>query len=412
MDENDLWPRLGLSLVIGMLVGLQRERQKEVLAGIRTFSLVALLGTVCGVLAKEYGGFVLVAGFLSVAVTAAVGNYIDKEKPNQGDGGITTEIALLLVFALGAWLSRGELTPPLVVGATAFVLLYAKQKLHGWTASLQDPDWNVIARFVLVSCVILPILPNHTYGPFDVLNPRETWLMVVVIVGLGLAGFIAQKLFGERTGLIAAGLLGGLISSTATTVSYSRDAKQSKEVSAASVIVLIASTVVYVRLIVEATIAAPQFNALRLPLSIMGATSLVFAAVAYWLGHRGTHERHTSTNPSQFRAAFIFAGLYALISFATAAATHYFGDAGMYTVAALSGLTDLDAITLSASRMVAAGKMAESDAWRVIVVAVASNLLFKSGLLLALGTRKLFLRAGLMLITTAAVGIALIFLLD
>jgi uncharacterized membrane protein (DUF4010 family) len=178
------------------------------------------------------------------------------------------------------------------------------------------------------------------------------------------------------------------------------------------VIVLIASTVVYGRLLTESSIAAPQFGALRLPLAIMGGVSMVFAAIAYWLGHRGAHERHQPSNPSQFRAALVFAGLYALISLATAAGTHYFGDAGMYAVAALSGLTDLDAITLSASRMVAAGKMAESDAWRAIVVAVAANLLFKSGLLLVLGTRKLFLRAGLMLIASAVVGIVLIFVLD
>lgn len=413
MNEHEIWVRLAVSLAIGLLVGMQRERQKEAVAGIRTFALAALLGTVCGAMAKELGALVVLAGFLAMTVTTAAGNFLDRARSHvSGVAGITTEVALLLVYALGVWLATGPMMAAVVVGGTTFVLLAAKTQLHGWTDRLQERDWHIIARFVLVSCVILPILPDETYGPFEVFNPRETWFMVVVIVGLGLAGFVAHKLFGEKGGLLASGLLGGVISSTATTVTASRAAKEREGSDAsAAVVIVLASTVVYVRLAIEATIAAPGFSELRLPLVIMCGVSVVAALVTYLVGRRGEHQRSEPENPSQFRTAFVFAALYAIIAVASAAARHYWGDAGMYAVAGLSGLTDLDAITLATSRAVAAARMPGDDGWRVIVVALMSNLLFKSGVIMVLGTKKLFLRAGLVLVGSAVVGLILVLLL-
>ncbi|MCC6811997.1 MAG: MgtC/SapB family protein [Deltaproteobacteria bacterium] len=411
--DTDIWLRFGVSLSIGILVGMQRERQNEIIAGIRTFALTALVGTLTGYLAKDHGGLALVAGALSVTITVAVGGYLAQEEMKKsGVSGVTTEIAMLTVFMLGAWLASGPLMPAVVVGATVFVLLYAKPQLHGWTRALQDRDWHVIARFILVSCVILPVLPDRTFGPFDVLNPRETWLMVVLIVGLGLVGFVVQKLFGEKTGIVATGLLGGIISSTATTVTYARAAKErGAGYASATLVIMLASTVVYVRLLIEAGVAAPGFSELRVPLLAMGALSLLLCVVAFFLGRRDVHEKHDAENPSQFRTAFVFAGLYALISLASAAANHHLGDAGLYVVAAISGLTDLDAITLSTARLVHGGKLDEVDGWRVIVVAIMSNLLFKSGLVWSLGSMKLFRRAGVMLIGSAVFGLVLVLVL-
>jgi uncharacterized membrane protein (DUF4010 family) len=231
----------------------------------------------------------------------------------------------------------------------------------------------------------------------------------VLIVGLGLAGFVAQKLFGERSGLLAAGLLGGLVSSTATTVSYSRAAKaRSGGWSSAALVIMLASTVVYPRLLVAASIAAPKFSDLRWPFAILGAASLMICGVLFVIGRREAHEPHAAENPTEFRTALLFAGLYALISLATAAARHWFGDAGLFGVAAVSGLTDLDAITLSTCRLVASGKLHEVDGWRMIVIAVVANLSFKSVLVLVLGSRHLFLRAGLAMLATAVLGVVIV----
>jgi uncharacterized membrane protein (DUF4010 family) len=218
MELWDLFQRLGIALGLGLIVGLQRERSGSPLGGFRTFPLVTLLGGLSGLLGGTSGGWVVAAAWLSLAVVIAVGHV---ENP-QEKGGITTEIAMLLMFAVGAYCLSGHVAVATAVGGTVAVLLHLKPQMHSLAKRLADPDFQAIMQFVLITFVFLPILPDKGYGPFDVLNPFKIGLMVVLIVGISLGGYIIYKLLGANAGTLAGGVLGGLISSTATTVSYSR----------------------------------------------------------------------------------------------------------------------------------------------------------------------------------------------
>jgi uncharacterized membrane protein (DUF4010 family) len=318
---------LALALGLGLLVGLQRERGESRLAGIRTFALATVFGALMAVLAGRYGLGTVAVGLLALAALLVVGN-VAKLRAGVVDPGLTTEVALLVMYGVGAYVVVGGSHALAIVasGAVTF-LLYLKPRLHGWVRGLDDDDFAAIMRFALISLVILPILPDRTFGPYDVLNPRSIWWMVVLIVGLGLAGYLAFRWLGQRGGAVAAGLLGGLISSTATSVAYARQSK-----------------------------ANPA-------LARLGSFVVVLAS------------------------------------------------AGLYTVAVLSGLTDMDAITLSTARLVGQGALAPEAGWRVVVVASLANLGFKLAWVSFLGDRGLARRVAGAFAAVGVTGAALLLLL-
>ncbi len=212
---------LAIALGIGLLIGLQRERAAGQVAGIRTFALIALLGTTAGTLADRFGGWLVVAALLGVAAVLAVANRIRMDG-GKADPGATTEMATLLTLLLGAGLSAGHVTESIVIGGGTAFLLQFKAPLHSFVDRIGPDESRAIFRLVLLALVILPVLPNSPVGPYGVLNPFEIWLMVVLIVDISLAAYLSYRLLGPRGGTLAAGVLGGLISSTATTVSQAR----------------------------------------------------------------------------------------------------------------------------------------------------------------------------------------------
>jgi uncharacterized membrane protein (DUF4010 family) len=252
-------------------------------------------------------------------------------------------------------------------------------------------------QFVLISMVILPVLPNRTFGPYEVLNPQQIWWMVVLIVGIGLGGYIAYKILGHAAGTALAGLLGGTISSTATTVSYARRSRDSPAATGSAVVViLIASTVVFGRVLVEIAVVAPSaLSTMAPPLAVvMGALALL--CLVLWLSWRGDRGAMPEQgNPSNLRSAIVFAFLYALVLLAVAAVKELFGQDALYGVSVLSGLTDMDAITLSTSRLVQQGRLEAATGWRLILVASMSNLVFKGVVAAFLGRRELAVRIAL-----------------
>ena len=257
------------------------------------------------------------------------------------------------------------------------------------------------------------VLPDRTYGPLNVLNPYNTWLMVVLVVGISLGGYVAFKVFGGSAGTVLSGILGGAISSTATTVTYARRASgQRNHAAAAALVIVLASTVVYVRLMIEVGVVAPKFlPTAAVPLGIMMATAVILAILLWFRAGRDGDELPDPGNPTQIRSALVFAALYALVLLAVAAAQRYFGSSGIYVVAAISGLTDNDAITLSTSRLVEQQKLAPQTGWRAIVIAVIANILFKSGIVAALGGMRLFVLVGALMGAQVLVGLTLLFLL-
>lgn len=389
MELATLFEKLGIALGLGLLVGLQRERVESQLAGFRTFPLVTLLGTVTGFLAQEWGGWVLAAAFLGLTGLVAAGNVMlsHTEAPDPGQ---TTEVALLLMFAVGAFLVFGPVEVAVALGGGTAVLLYLKPQLQSLAGRIGDRDFRAIIQFVLVSLVILPVLPDRTFGPFQVLNPRQIWWMVVLIVAISLGGYLAYKLAGQRTGTALAGVLGGLVSSTATTVSYARKSEQGFAPGPAAVVILLASTVVYGRILVEIGVVAPgSFTAMAPPLAAMLALALALAAVLWWVGHDDEAEIPEPENPTELRSALVFGFLYAAVLLAVAAAKEHWAGAGLWVVSVLSGLTDVDAITLSTSRLIEEGRLEAGLGWRLILVASLSNLVFKGGVVMVLGTRAL-----------------------
>lgn len=401
MDPYLLFKQLGLSLLLGLLVGLQREHVATRLAGVRTFPLITILGTVAAVLGREFGGWVIAAGFLTVAASLL---WSDRAATAQGDydPNTTTRVAALLMYGVGALLTLGprELEAAIAIGGGVAVLLQFKPQLQGFVRRLGESDVKAIMQFVLITCIVLPVLPDETYGPLAVFNPFRTWLLVVLIVGISLGGYIAYKFLGQDAGILLAGILGGAISSTATTVSYSRQARHggSEGIAVAAIVIMIASAVVFVRVILLVGIVGSEFlPAMAPPLGVLLVLSLL-PALAAWNEVR--HHKVTlpePENPTQLRLAVFFAGMYTVVLLALAATRQYLGEKGpeaAYAVAAVSGLTDMDAITLSTVQMAARDPTTAQQGWRLLVVAALANLVFKAGVIGVLGHPRLLRKVG------------------
>ena len=398
-----LFFQLGISLVLGMLVGLQREWTEQRMAGLRTFPLITVLGTVSAILATEFGGWIVGAGLLAVVAVLVVTKWIQLTRDDT-DHGTTTDMAVLLMFAVGALLAIEDMTiVAIAVGAGVAVLLQFKPELHSIAHRLGEADIKGIMQFVLITCIILPVLPNKTYGPLEVLNPFETWLMVVLIVGMSLGGYITYKFFGQNAGILLGGFLGGAISSTATTVSSSRQARAKQTRPAvAAIVILVASTVVFVRVLIEIAVvvgrAEPDFlRSVAPPILILMFLTAVPSLLLWIHVRREPASMAKQENPTQLKSAVFFGAMYAVVLFALAATQRYMGDAGLYAVAGLSGLTDMDAITLSTARLARDGDpMILKDGWRMIVVASLSNIIFKTGIVALMANRRLLWQIALL----------------
>ncbi|HEV8241684.1 MAG TPA: MgtC/SapB family protein [Thermoanaerobaculia bacterium] len=412
MELAAAFMQLGIAAGLGLLVGLQRERKTGDIAGFRTFPLVTLTGTVCGQLALAFDGWVLIGGFGAIAAAVVIGN-LAKIRAGHPEPGITTEVAVVLMFAVGAYLTVGPPQVAVAVGAAVAVLLQLKQELHGFAAKVSDDDLRAIMQFAAITLIVLPVLPNRTYGPYDVLNPRQVWWMVVLIVAISLAGYVGAKLVGPRAGTWLAGALGGLVSSTATTVTFARRTRGGGEgtgVEVAAQVILIASAIVYLRVLVEVAVVSPELLAHALgPLLVMLALLAALSLLRAWR-HRLPDDAEPADhgNPTQLRAALLFGAIYALVVLATAWAKAQFGSKGLYSVAAISGLVDLEAITLSSAQSVRGGKLAADLAWRLVLLASLTNLAFKSGIAALWGGRALVRRVAAYWAVAVLVGLALL----
>ena len=392
LTVSETFTKLGIALALGLIVGMQRERTDSRLAGIRTFPLITILGTMAGLLALRLGGWIVAAGFLSLAVIVIMSDRASSELPSNP--GITTEVAALLMFGLGAYLVPGYTSVAVVLAGSIAVLLHLKPEMHALARKVGDTDFKAIMQFVLVTLVILPVLPNREFGPFDILNPFKIWLMVVLIVGISLGGYLAYKFLGATSGSIVAGVLGGLISSTATSVSYARREREAPQIcSMAALVIMIASAVMFLRVVVIVGVVGPGvFASIIGPLATMLAVTVVIAMGMWFFTRKEPVKPPDPENPSELKSAIIFGIIFAIVLLGVAAARHYFGSRGLYVVAGLSGLTDMDAITLSTLELVKSNQTEPFVAWRMILIAATANFVFKGALVAALGDRKLLAR--------------------
>lgn len=389
MTEN-VFAKLGIALLLGLLVGLQREKTEPTVAGIRTFPMIALFGALCALLAGPYGAWMVGAGIIAVATLFVIGN-LARLRADDIDPGLTTEFAGMVMFVVGACVVAGPLPVAVAVGGATAILLQLKAPMHRFVRHVGAADMKAVMQFALITLVVLPVLPNRVFGPYDVLNPFQIWLMVVLIVGISLTGYTAYKLLGQRVGTLLGGVLGGLISSTAVTVSFARRAKSSPDLAqTAALVIMLASTMVFIRVLIEvAAVAAGSFRQLAPPLAVMLAACVLISLAAFWCFANNKAETPRQENPAELSSALVFGALYAIVIFAIAATKEHFGPRGLYVVAVLSGLTDMDAVTVSTAQLVEHGRLTPGSGWRTILVAALSNLVFKTVMAAALGGRHL-----------------------
>jgi uncharacterized membrane protein (DUF4010 family) len=359
MDTSyNLAIKLLAALAIGLLIGIERgwsdreEDEGERVAGIRTFSLIGLLGGVCALISEQTTPWFMVAAFPGVCALIIAGHILEVRADK--DMGTTTAFTMMLSFVLSAWAAFGHPIPAMAVTVVVISLLGYKPVLHSWLKTIQPGDFFSGLKLLIISLVLLPLLPNKGYGPWEALNPYWTWWMVVLISGISFLGYVIIQIAGQKKGVLVTAIAGALVSSTAVTISLARFAKQQKTSFVFSAGVLVAAAIMFIRVVIEVFVVYPGLlKALWLPLATMFAGLLCALAWIWWQRDRnetGDHQPLVLKNPLQLGMALQFGLILAAVLFLSEAMKEWFGSSGIYVLSVVSGLIDVDAIALSLSR--------------------------------------------------------------
>lgn len=419
MDTTAIIARFGLAFVIGILVGLQREyahqqAERELFAGARTLALIGLAGCASALLADLTAmPWIFVAAFLTVGGLIAISYFVTA---SAGNIGLTSEVAAVIVFLIGALCYWGSLEIAAALGVGTAVLLSLKVGVRRFVGRITEQDVLATLKFAVITAIVLPLLPNRTFGPapLDVLNPQNIWLMVVFISAISFIGYVLIKLVGPRRGVGLTGLLGGLVSSTAVTLSFTQRSRGHAGLAKPfALAITVAWTMMFVRVLIEAAVLNGQLlSALWVPMGGAGGVGFAYCGyLLFFVKEKARGENVTLKAPFELGPALRFAIAYAAILVVSRGAQMLLGDPGVYVSAALSGIADVDAITLSLARMAGAGTVEIETASKAIVLAAMVNTSVKGGVVFALGAvslRKSILPAlGLIL----AVGLGLAYLI-
>ncbi len=419
---------LALALAAGLLIGLERERsaqadQRWFLGGVRTHPLFALAGGLASMLAHAVGPAVLALAFLALIVFLAVGFAADAFR-NQARG-ITSEAAFLLSFLLGALAtSSGAIEPfqdrALVVAATAVMvtfLLSAKATLHPLVQRVTASDVGATLKFLVVAVVVLPLLPDRTVDPYAVLNPFKLGIFLLLISAISFAGYAAMRLLGAERGLGLTGLVGGVASSTALTLAMAGRARENAALTEpAAFAVMLASTVMFARLLVVMAVVNPVLvGPLVYPMAAGALGGLVTCLVLWRRTVRTARTRTDVTvqNPFELGRAVAFALLFAVVLLGSKIASSYLGTGGVYVASVLGGAADADAVVLSMAELVRAGGVSLKVAATAVFVGAAANTLAKGIMALGVGGTafgRRVLTAQVVVLVVGAAGTALAWL--
>lgn len=416
MSLREVFLSLALALGVGALIGAERQQSQATVderdfGGIRTFPLLALLGAL-GALSRPVAGLWLLG--LLLAAVAALLAVSHARAAAEGHPGISTEVAGLLTFVLGAVSAMPDVLPGtdryLVVASSAAVimaLLAMKAPLHGFIAKVSAADTYATVKFVILALVVLPVLPDRTFGPLDVLNPFKIGLMIALVAGVSFAGYVAARVVGSRRGLLATGLLGGLASSTAVTLTFSGRAKETPSLAnLCAIAITAASATMFARILVIVAVADPRLvTALAWPMGTMALVGFGAAGVLYRREAKdGENAREVPLkNPFELGQAVKFGLVYAAVLVVAKAAQTYLGSGGVLVSSFLAGLTDVDAITLSLTELHRGG-MSSSLAATGIALAAATNTLVKVGIAFSIGGAPLGRRVGAIFLAVLASG--------
>lgn len=423
-DLFTLFYRFGVSLFIGILIGLQREYASEthgnsesrsqMFAGVRTFALMALVGCTAALLADLLGSpWVFVAIIVPLGALITVGYFVTA---SRGDAGMTTEVAAVATVLVGALCYWGELILAVALGVTITVLLSLKLELHRFAARLTREDILSALQFAVITAIILPLLPDETFGPvpFDIFNPYHIWLFVVLISGISFLGYVLMKATNVQQGIPLTGLLGGLASSTATTLSFAQRSHKNRLFARPfALAIMLAWTVMFGRAMVEIGTVNP--NLLRvawLPLALTGGSGLAYCAYLYFSAPGEDDEEEVSlANPFNLGPAIKFGLIYTAVLIISRGGQYYFGETGLYVSSVIAGLADVDAIALSMAELSnQAGGPGLPIAARAVVMAALANTFAKGTLVVVTGSALLRreLLPGFILMLVVGVGAILL----
>ena len=402
MDQEDLFRRLAVALAVGLLVGLERgwqlreEAEGERTAGLRTYALTGLLGGISAAVSAVSSPLVLAAALMSF--TAAFTLFAWVEATTERNFSVTGVVAAILTFIIGAYAVLGE---PLVAVAAAVamaILLALKAPLHAWLRQLAWTELRAVLILLAMTFLLLPILPNRPIDPWQAINPAEIWLLAILIAGVSFAGYVATRIMGDQTGIAVTAIAGGITSSTATTLSLARLAREQPQASPLLAGgILIAGITMIVRVVLIAAALAPHLlTELWLPASA-GAIALLVASGVLILRDReqtGPAATLRLTNPFDIGNAVKLAVLIGVVMVLAKVASSEANAKGLLLLAALSGIADVDAITLSMARM-AGATVPIPRAADVILIAVGVNTLAKAVMAAIVGGRKIGVTVGI-----------------
>jgi uncharacterized membrane protein (DUF4010 family) len=411
--ELEMLRRLALAAAIGLLIGIERGWQLRMqkdgrrVAGIRTFTLIGLCGGICALLSGGTPVFLAVA-FAGFAVSFALFEIQHMRLTRRYSA--TDLVAALLTFALGAYAVRGSMTAAGAVAVVAALLLAERRLLHGFLRRLTWPELRAVLLLLVMTVVLLPVLPDRPVDPWGAVNPYRIWLMTILIAAVSFSGYVAMRLVGERRGLLFAGLMGGLVTSTTVTWTFARLARHQEgmrpEVTAA---ILGAWIVSLLRMSAIALAIAPNIlSALLGPVAAATAVLLLPAIFFYVRAGRSPGHPLALANPFDLVAVLKFGALLAAIMLAAKLAGAWFGDSGLSLLGAASGILDVDPITLSMARLVQTGGAQPSFAASVILLAAFTNAVAKAVLGTVFGGWRLGLTLSLAMAAASAAGLALL----
>lgn len=419
MEEFEILQQFGAALALATLVGLEREREAiknnvKVFGGIRTFPIIGLLGALTSYL-LGLSEFLALALFVAFSIFMVVAYFLSSKITKSV--GLTSELAAFLVFLVGFIAAQGQYFFATTLTLVTLIFLSLKNPLHLLAEKVKKEEMQSTIKFMIVAFIILPLLPHKAYGPFEAFDPYVIWLMVVFISGISFVSYLAVKFVGSKKGIGLTGFLAGLVSSTALALSFSAQSKKNKNILNPYVFaILIASSAMFFRILIEVSAVNPDLlSHLIYPMATMGAIG-VLGALFFWIKKEKTPQKLKSKalemeSPFQLKPALKFGAFFAFILFISKAANFYWGNEGIYLAAFVSGLMDVDAITISMAQESADGKLAFDVATLAITIGAITNTFVKAGIFFVLGNKQVAWRISLVFVLMLIGGLGINLLL-
>jgi len=385
----EIAPRLIEAVFIGLLIGLERERKRKkgdlAFGGIRTTPLISILGFIAALVSGVTSIYVFIAVFLGFAMLVGISYHRAAE---TGETGATTELTFIIVYLLGALVFWNYMLISAVIAVILMIFLTFKPQFRSFAFRIEDEDVYATIKFAIITIIILPLLPDQTYDPFEVLNPRKIWFLVILIAGINFVGYILFKWIGAKKGILLLSVLGGIASSTATTLSFTERSKVAPGLSrnfAAGIV--LASTIMFPRILMivyflNSTLAEKLF----IPVGVIFIAGLISSLLLFRTKEKIKLDGITLSNPFRLLFAVKFGLIFAAILLFASVAQHYLGNQGIYLSSLFSGFADVDAVALSLAE-ISGSKITPEVALSGVLIAFFANTIVKAGIAVFFGSK-------------------------